>query len=178
MAMDVHAFNALTPAQAMSVVAVWAAIPTWVDRVVTDRPYENVAALESSAAEAARAWTRADLDAALAHHPRIGERPAGTGAEAAASRREQAAMTDAAADVTSQIAAGNATYEERFGRVFLIRAAGRSPEEMLAELRRRLGNDEATEAAEALEQLRQIALLRLSATITDEPETSSQGEPA
>ena len=44
-------------------------------------------------------------------------------------------MTDAAAGVTAAIAAGNAAYEERFGRVFLIRAAGRSPEQILAELR-------------------------------------------
>ena len=59
-------------------------------------------------------------------------------------------MTDAAAGVTAAIAAGNAAYEQRFGRVFLIRAAGRSPEQILAELQRRLRNDDETEAAEAL----------------------------
>ena len=57
--------------------------------------------------------------------------------------------------------AGNRAYEERFDRVFLIRAAGRGAGEILAELERRLGNDDATERAETLEQLRQIALLRL-----------------
>ena len=59
------------------------------------------------------------------------------------------------------MAQANAAYEERFGRVFLIRAAGRSPEEMLAEARRRLANDKDSEVIEALEQLRQIAILRL-----------------
>ncbi len=49
--------------------------------------------------------------------------------------------------------------------MFLIRAAGRSPEEMRAELERRLHNDDETETAEALDQLRQIALRRLEATI-------------
>ena len=78
-------------------------------------------------------------------------------------------MTDAAADVAAAIAAGNAAYEDRFGRVFLIRAAGRSPEEMLAELQRRLGNDDDTEAREALGQLAEIAVLRLRATVTDRP---------
>ena len=29
--------------------------------------------------------------------------------------------------------AGNAAYEQRFGRVFLIRAAGRPPEQILAD---------------------------------------------
>ena len=87
-------------------------------------------------------------------------------------------MTDAAADVAARIAAGNAAYEERFGRVFLIRAAGRSPEEMLAELERRLGNDDETEAREAIEQLRQIALLRLRTSVTDASETDPEGDSA
>ena len=75
-------------------------------------------------------------------------------------------MTDAAADVAARIAAGNAAYEARFGRVFLIRAAGRSPEEMLTELERRLANDDETEAREAVGQLAEIALLRLRAAVT------------
>ena len=127
---------------AASVVSVWAAIPAWVDAVVAARPYASVDALTAHAAALADAWTSDDLDAALAHHPRIGQRPIGAGAEAAASRREQASMTDAAAESPRAIAAGNAAYEERFGRVFLIRAAGRPPEQILAELRRRLANDD------------------------------------
>lgn len=158
-------FNALEPDAAAEVVAVWAAIPGWVDAVVAGRPYDTVDALAARADTLARAWTPADLDAALAHHPRIGQKPSGTDAEAAASTREQASMSTASDGTTEAIAAGNAAYEERFGRVFLIRAAGRSPEEMLAELTRRLGNDDEAEAAEALDQLRQIALLRLEGTI-------------
>ena len=84
-------------------------------------------------------------------------------------------MASAEGDVTAAIAEGNAAYERRFGRVFLIRAAGRSPDEMLAELQRRLGNDDDSEAAEALDQLAQIALLRLKATVTD---TSLERTPA
>ncbi len=74
-------------------------------------------------------------------------------------------MVGAPAELASSMAAANVAYEERFGRIFLIRAAGRSPKEMLAELERRLANDEATEADEAVEQLRQIALLRLRQTL-------------
>ena len=76
-------------------------------------------------------------------------------------------MTDAATGVTAAIAAGNAAYEQRFGRVFLIRAAGRAPEQILAELQRRLRNDDEAEAAEALAQLAEIAILRLRASVTD-----------
>jgi 2-oxo-4-hydroxy-4-carboxy-5-ureidoimidazoline decarboxylase len=65
-------------------------------------------------------------------------------------------MTDADADVRAELAEGNRAYEARFDQVFLIRAAGRTPQEMLAELRRRLGNDPAAERAEVTEQLAQI----------------------
>ncbi|MDU6434980.1 MAG: 2-oxo-4-hydroxy-4-carboxy-5-ureidoimidazoline decarboxylase, partial [Pantoea sp.] len=62
--------------------------------------------------------------------------------------------------------AGNQAYEARFGRVFLIRARGRSGEEMLAQLQRRLSHDEETETREALQQLREITLLRLKESLT------------
>ena len=69
------------------------------------------------------------------------------------------------AAVIAALAEGNREYEQRFDRVFLIRAAGRSSAEILAELRRRLGNDDETERAETVAQLREIALLRLKDVI-------------
>jgi len=60
---------------------------------------------------------------------------------------------------------GNAAYEERFGHVFLVRAAGRSSAEILALLRERLGNDPGTERDVVRHQLGQIAALRLSAVL-------------
>jgi 2-oxo-4-hydroxy-4-carboxy--5-ureidoimidazoline (OHCU) decarboxylase len=63
--------------------------------------------------------------------------------------------------VQSAIAAGNAEYEQRFGHVFLISAEGRSAEEILANLRARLGNDADTELRVAAEEHRRITRLRL-----------------
>lgn len=165
--MHIDEFDALPAADAAALAGVWAAIPAWVDAIVAGRPFASTDALAGRADELAREWTATDLDAALAHHPRIGQRPRGDGAEADASRREQAAMSTASAGTAAELAEANAAYEARFGRVFLIRAAGRSPEEMLAEARRRLGNDDVTETAEALDQLRQIALLRLRGALAD-----------
>ena len=51
--------------------------------------------------------------------------------------------------------------EARFGHVFLIAAAGKSGEEILAALRARLENDPVTEARVAAEEHRKIARLRL-----------------
>ena len=70
-------------------------------------------------------------------------------------------MDDADIEVRQALREGNLAYEERFDQVFLIRAAGRSPAEMLAELRRRLRNDPATEQREVADQLREITRLRL-----------------
>ena len=72
-------------------------------------------------------------------------------------------------DVAARIARRQQAYEGRFGRVFLIRAAGRSPEEMLGELDRRLRNDPRTEQGEALGQLAEIAVLRLRSSLEDTP---------
>jgi 2-oxo-4-hydroxy-4-carboxy-5-ureidoimidazoline decarboxylase len=164
---ELDEFNTADAATAAELVGVWAAIPRWVDALVAGRPYPTVDDLAARAEVLAAEWTTVDLDAALAHHPRIGEKPRGSGAEAAASRREQASMSSATDEVAARLAAGNAAYEERFGRVFLIRAAGRTPAQMLAELDRRLDNDPAAEAAEAAAQLAEIAVLRLRSAIAD-----------
>ena len=86
-------------------------------------------------------------------------------------------MSDADDATRSALVEGNRAYEERFGHVFLIRAAGRSPEEMLGELRRRLGNDEETERRETTEQLAQITALRVRGMV-DEATGERGAEPA
>ena len=135
-------------------------IPRWTSEIALARPFGTAAELLSFAELAAPGWTEAEIDAALAHHPRIGERAAGNGSEAEMSRREQSGV-ETAADVQAQLAAGNRAYEERFGRVFLIRAAGRSAEEVLAALSQRLENSPEEELDVIATQLREIAMLRL-----------------
>jgi 2-oxo-4-hydroxy-4-carboxy-5-ureidoimidazoline decarboxylase len=142
------------------------AAPSFAAAVAAGRPYESADALVARAEAVSRALPWPEVSAALAAHPRIGDRPEGSSAEAQASRREQSSMTDADAATRAALVDGNHAYEERFGHVFLIRAAGRSPEQMLAELRRRLANDEAAERAEATEQLAQITGLRVKGLVS------------
>jgi 2-oxo-4-hydroxy-4-carboxy-5-ureidoimidazoline decarboxylase len=137
------------------------AAPSFASAVLAGRPYATVDALVARAEEVARALPWDEVRAALAAHPRIGDRVEGSSSEAQASRREQSSMSAADDEVRAALLDGNRVYEQRFDHVFLIRAAGRSPEEMLAELRRRLGNDEAAERAEVTEQLAQITGLRV-----------------
>jgi 2-oxo-4-hydroxy-4-carboxy-5-ureidoimidazoline decarboxylase len=89
-----------------------------------------------------------DIAAVMAAHPRIGER---------ATTGEQDGVGDGSRPA---LAAANRAYEERFGHIFLTCAAGRSGEDMLAELRDRLTNDFDTERGVVTRELLKIALLR------------------
>ncbi len=163
--MDLTQFNQLGAAEATAAVAHCVAIPAWAEALVAARPYASLTALYHRAEQLTHAWQANALTQALQAHPRIGEKALGEAKEAALSRTEQAAMQQAGGALQLAMLAANQTYEQRFGRVFLIRAKGRSGEEMLAELRRRLNNDDITEQQEALAQLREITLLRLMESI-------------
>jgi 2-oxo-4-hydroxy-4-carboxy-5-ureidoimidazoline decarboxylase len=137
------------------------ASPRWVGEVLARRPYPDTESLLRTAEGAARRLEWDEVRAALAAHPRIGDRPSGLSTEARWSRQEQSTVATSDGRTRDALRAGNEEYERRFGHVFLIRAAGRSPDDMLAELQRRLGNDEALERAEVTEQLAQITRLRV-----------------
>lgn len=154
-------FNSLSDTDARLILAGCLAVPRWVDEVTAARPFRDQAALLARAKASAERLSDDELAAALSRHPRIGERSASGDAGAAYSRAEQAGVS-----AGDELRAANAAYEERFGRVFLIRAAGRSGSEIMAELRRRLGNDDESERRETVAQLTEIALLRLRQVIS------------
>jgi 2-oxo-4-hydroxy-4-carboxy-5-ureidoimidazoline decarboxylase len=133
------------------------AVRRWVEDVASRAPFGTLQELLAVASAAASPLSPDEIDEAIAHHPRIGEKPVGQGTSQEMSRSEQGASTEFA----EEIAAGNAAYEQRFGRVFIIRAAGRTRGEILDELTRRLQLDDAIEIQIVGEQLRDIALLRL-----------------
>ncbi|MEP7736906.1 2-oxo-4-hydroxy-4-carboxy-5-ureidoimidazoline decarboxylase [Nocardioides sp. 31GB23] len=162
--MRLEELNTMSMAQAEAALRPCAAVTSWVRTLVDSRPYDDHDALVETARSAAASWGEAELDEALADHPRIGERPTGAGASAALSSREQSGVGDDSL-VRARLAEGNRRYEERFGRIYLVRAAGRSAEEMLALLEQRLTHDPATERAVAIDQLAEIALLRLDALV-------------
>jgi len=143
------------------------AAPRFAQEVAAGRPYPTAAALVDTAAAVAGSLRWPDVQIALAAHPRIGEPVAGDSAEAAASRREQASVGAATDEMRRALAEGNRAYEDRFGHAFLIRAAGRGPEEMLAELRRRLGLEPAAEQAETGRQLAAITRLRVERLVAE-----------
>jgi 2-oxo-4-hydroxy-4-carboxy-5-ureidoimidazoline decarboxylase len=137
-------------------------VERWVSDVGAGSPYTDWTTLRAAAEASATPLSPAEIDEALASHPRIGEKPTGDGAAADFSRTEQLSAPDVEDQhIAAALAEGNATYEKRFDRVFLIRAAGRSRAEIVDELDRRLKLDDDSELEIVGAELRDIALLRL-----------------
>lgn len=159
--MRLEELNAMTAAEADAALRPCVDIDSWVDALVAGRPYDAVADVLAVADLQARSWSPAEVEKALADHPRIGERHSGSGASAAMSQGEQSGVDPHDVEVQRRLVEGNAAYEDRFDRIYLVRAAGRSAEEILALLEQRLTNDPDTELAVTAGQLREIAVLRL-----------------
>ncbi len=139
-------------------------MPRWVAEVEGGRPYAGWPALREAAEQSAAASPRTSSRPRWPATPGSGSGPA-RATTPSTPTREQAGVDPADRDTASRLAAGNAAYEDRFDRVFLIRAAGRSADEILAELERRLDNDDGTERDETVRQLGEIAVLRLESAV-------------
>ena len=133
--------------------------------MIAARPFGNVARAKE---EADRVWnglSREDWLEAFKHHPRIGETKAAVAQDskaAAWSSKEQEKVASADADVRADLARVNAEYEQRFGYIYLVSAAGKTADELLAIARGRLDNPPATEIRVAAEEQRKIMQLRLA----------------
>jgi 2-oxo-4-hydroxy-4-carboxy-5-ureidoimidazoline decarboxylase len=77
------------------------------------------------------------------------------------SSQEQRAASSPDEAVKAALAEGNRLYEEKFGRIFIVCASGRSAAEILGILERRMENSAELELKQAAEQQGQITQLRL-----------------
>jgi len=136
----------------------------WAERLAIERPFEDEAAVLIASDEIWRGLGTLDWLQAFQSHPKIGESRAATptgGHSAAWSQHEQKNIAAARQDVRAELAKGNGEYEEKFGFIFIVCAAGKSAPEILEILKRRLQNDKEKELKEAAEEQRQITQLRL-----------------
>jgi 2-oxo-4-hydroxy-4-carboxy-5-ureidoimidazoline decarboxylase len=161
-------FNALSADAALGELLKCCASASWAQAVSAGRPYVTFDALRA-AADAA--WSRADhaqrLEA-FRGHPRIGGRDALRERFLATRSWAQAEQSGAAAaddNTLAELERGNGEYEAKFGFIFIVCASGKSAAEMLELLKRRLGNDPATEIDVAAAEQMKIAVLRLEKLI-------------
>ena len=136
----------------------------WASAMATKRPLPNDAALLAASDEIWRGLGEVDWLEAFRSHPRIGESRAEKAVAAQSSAwSEQEQQKTATADdaIKTALKWGNREYEQKFGRIFIVCATGKSASEILEILRRRLHNDDATELQQAAEEQRQIMHIRL-----------------
>ncbi len=162
-------FNNLPAAAAREALLDCCSSPVWAERMLSGRPYSSAKdAVRQSSAIVAR-LTEPDLEAALAGHPRIGERPGGAGSGSARSagwsREEQAGVSNSDEQTARELAESNLEYERRFGHIYLVSAAGRTGQELLTLLRSRLRNSPATEWQVVRTELQKIIEIRLRALL-------------
>ncbi len=135
----------------------------WAEGLAARRPFSSPQQLfEASDA----IWTALDEEAwreAFDSHPRIGQQHAraATAESLAWSSQEQRGAMSQDDAIKLALAEGNRQYEDRFGRIFIVCASGRSAAEILALLEQRMQNSAAAEILEAAEQQRQITQIRL-----------------
>lgn len=155
-------WNAMPAQQAEAAILPCCASRRWAAALVVRRPLATLPELLAASDTAWWGLNESDWDEAFAVHPRLGERhaQAATAHSLAWSRGEQAAIGTEEA-LHREIAENNRAYEERFGRVFLLRAEGRTATEVIAIQQHRLRNTAEAELREAAEQQREIAHLRL-----------------
>ena len=156
-------FNRASSEDAATALLSCCASRRWAHALVAARPFATEEALFIAADQIWATMQEADWMEAFRAHPRIGERkPAEATAQSKGwSNQEQAQVHAAQAAILSELAEGNRAYERQFGFTYIVCATGKSAEEMLTILKRRLASDRATELREAAEQQRQITQIRL-----------------
>ncbi|OZC65631.1 OHCU decarboxylase [Rhodococcus sp. 06-470-2] len=159
--------NAASDADAARRLSLCLDVPRWIEGVLSARPFTDTQALRHAIRRAARPLAAEEVARALAVHPRIGERPDGHDASSEYASAEQSGVDISDASIEQRLRAGNVAYENRFGQVFLIRAAGRDAHAVLDALHGRLGNDSETEAAVVEHELREIAEIRATGGLGD-----------
>jgi 2-oxo-4-hydroxy-4-carboxy-5-ureidoimidazoline decarboxylase len=136
----------------------------WATALASARPIPDE---ESLLATSSSVWLSLPKEAwqeAFDSHPRIGQDHAQARATEKSLRwsaQEQRAALSNHDSTKLALEAANRRYEERFGRIFIICASGKTSDEILAILEQRMHHDAATELREAAEQQRQITQLRL-----------------
>jgi len=156
-------WNSLDAASAAREVVPCCGSSAWAEGLAALRPFADAQELFAASD---RIWTPLSEPAwreAFDSHPRIGQQHARSATAQSlswSSAEQRAAMSDEDATKLA-LAEGNRQYEERFGRIFIVCASGKSAAEILAILNDRLNNTPAAELLEAAEQQRQITQLRL-----------------
>ncbi len=166
-------WNAMNPADAAAAILPCCASRAWASALVARRPLATLPELLAASDSAWWSLSPEDWGEAFGAHPRLGEQlAAAASAKSLAWSGSEQATLNLDRGLREQIAENNRVYEQRFGRVFLLRAAGRSAAEVLDIQQRRLHNTPEAELHEAAEQQREITHGRLRRWLREHENTA------
>jgi 2-oxo-4-hydroxy-4-carboxy-5-ureidoimidazoline decarboxylase len=135
----------------------------WVEKMLSKPPVEDLVDLLEDAEEAWYTCSAADWKEAFSHHPKIGD--IGSLKKKFANDQfvagEQSGVANASDQTLESLAESNKSYEEKFGYIFIVSAAGKSAVEMLGTLTARLQNKPEVEITIAMDEQNKITRLRL-----------------
>ncbi|WP_058189184.1 2-oxo-4-hydroxy-4-carboxy-5-ureidoimidazoline decarboxylase [Terracidiphilus gabretensis] len=164
------AWNDAPEQTALSAMLACCGATRWATAMVAARPIPTPQSLYETADTIWSEMQESDWLQAFACHPRIGSRKPAQHAStqsASWSNQEQSSTQSATEQTLAHLVILNTQYEERFGFTYIVCATGKSADEMLAILERRLSSDRPTELSEAAEQQRQITHIRLKKWLTE-----------
>jgi 2-oxo-4-hydroxy-4-carboxy-5-ureidoimidazoline decarboxylase len=132
----------------------------WVaERVVADRPFSSVDDIYEHMAGAVRDASEERKLELLRAHPDLGEQTEMT--DASEQEQASAGLDELRPEQYETFQRLNETYQDRFGFPFIMAVKGGSPDEIQAAMEARIDNSESEEFRTALNQVHEIARLRL-----------------
>jgi 2-oxo-4-hydroxy-4-carboxy-5-ureidoimidazoline decarboxylase len=157
-------WNSLAPAAAAREALPCCGSLMWAIALATKRPIADEPSLIEASSIIWLALPKEAWQEAFDSHPRIGQKHAqtyATGESLRWSAQEQCTAISQDEAIKLALEQANQRYEQKFGRIFIVCATGKTSAEILRILESRMKNDAETELREVAEQQRQITQLRL-----------------
>jgi 2-oxo-4-hydroxy-4-carboxy-5-ureidoimidazoline decarboxylase len=160
---NIETFNQLSFEEKQAALFKCCGSNTW-SKQLARKNFSSLTELKSASDEIWNSLSENDWREAFSHHPKIGdveslkEKFASTAHWAS---NEQSGVNDAGAHVLEELRLSNELYEKKFGYIFIVCATGKTAEEMLDLLKKRLINNPAFEGRVSAQEQNKITHLRL-----------------
>jgi len=136
----------------------------WCELMTRQRPFSDAEDLKEKSDRAWDQLSEQDWLDAFGSHPKIGDVESLRGKfafTAAWASAEQASVYAATEETLKSLTESNARYEQRFGHIFIVFAPGKTADEMLSILNRRLSNSRDVEFSICSMEHKKITLFRI-----------------
>ncbi len=142
----------------------------WIKGMIKARPYDDKQSLHNTSDNIWQKVSTKDILEAFTHHPQIGDIDSLKKKFASTSKwagNEQQGTSETSDEILLALKQGNEDYLNKFGFIFIVCATGKSAQEMLNSLLKRLPNDKAIELHIAAAEQNKITHIRIDKLLED-----------